>query len=310
MKIYKPAFWDYKKPNFLAYLLKPFTFPILLREHFKKNKVKVKNIKTICVGNIYLGGTGKTPTTIMLNEIFKNLNYKTCFIKKFYTNQKDEQLLLKKYGTLFCEKERITAIKKALKNKINIAILDDGLQDKSIDYDLKFVCFNTQKWVGNGFIIPAGPMRESLDSLKNYHGIFLNGNGENTNNIKRIIKKKYKNIKIFESKYTIENIYKIKKNKKYVVFSGIGNPAIFNDTLRKNKIKVIKNINFPDHHNYSYNEISKIKKEAIRLGAKILTTEKDFLRLNLKNRKNIYYAKAKLSIINKVNLIKFLKINL
>jgi len=101
MKIHKPVFWDYKKPNFLAYLLKPFTFPILLKEHFKKNKVKVKNIKTICVGNIYLGGTGKTPTTIMLNEIFKNLKYKTCFIKKFYTNQKDEQLLLKKYGTLF-----------------------------------------------------------------------------------------------------------------------------------------------------------------------------------------------------------------
>jgi len=210
----------------------------------------------------------------------------------------------------YFEKERITAIKKALKNKINIAILDDGLQDKSIDYDLKFVCFNTRKWVGNGFIIPAGPMRESLDSLKNYHGIFLNGNGENTNNIKRIIKKKYKNIKIFESKYTIENIYKIEKNQKYLVFSGIGNPTIFNDTLKKNKIKVIKNINFPDHHNYSNNEISKIKKEATKLGAKILTTEKDFLRLNFKNRKNIYYTKAKLSIINKKKLINFLKINL
>ena len=80
--------------------------------------------------------------------------------------------------------------------------------------------------------------------------------------------------------------------------------------LKKNKIKVIKNINFPDHHNYSNTEISKIKKEAAKLGAKILTTEKDFLRLNFKNRKNIYYAKAKLSIINKKKLINFLKINL
>ena len=310
MKIHKPAFWDYKKPNFLAYLLKPFSFLVLLRGYFKRKKIRFENIKTICVGNIYLGGTGKTPTSIMLNEIVNSLNYKTCFIKKFYTNQKDEQLLLKKYGRLFCEKERITAVKIALKNKMNIAILDDGLQDKSIDYDLKFACFNTQKWVGNGFIIPAGPMRESLDSLKNYHGVFLNGNGENTDKIKKIIKKQYKHIEVFESEYIIENILKIKKNEKYFVFSGIGNPTIFIDTLRKNNIKVIGNMNFPDHHSYSNNEISKIKKEAIKLGAKILTTEKDYLRLSLKNCRNIYFAKAKLSVKNEKKLIKFLKISL
>ena len=87
------------------------------------------------------------------------------------------------------------------------------MQDKSIDYDLKFVCFNTQKWVGNGFIIPAGPMRESLDSLKNYHGILSYGNGENTNNIKRIIKKKYKNIKIFEVNILMKIFIKLKKIK-------------------------------------------------------------------------------------------------
>ena len=310
MKIYKPAFWDYKKPNILAYLLKPFTFPILLIDSLKKKKIKVKSIKTICVGNIYLGGTGKTPTSIMLNELLKKLNYKTCFIKKFYTNQKDEQLLLKKHGTLFCEKERITAIKKAIKNRRNVAIFDDGLQDKSLDYDLKFVCFNIQKWVGNGLIVPAGPLRQSLDNLKNCHCIFLNGNGENTNSIKNIIKKQYKNIEIFESEYIIENISKIKKSQKYLVFSGIGNPTIFDDTLKKNKIKVTKSINFPDHHSYSNDEISKLKKEAVKLQSKILTTEKDFLRLNLKNRKNIYFAKAKLSVKNKQKLIKFLKINL
>ena len=310
MKIYKPAFWDYKKPNILAYLLKPFTFPILLRESLEKNKIKVKGIKTICVGNIYLGGTGKTPISIMLNGILKKLNYKACFVKKFYTNQKDEQLLLKKHGMLFCEKERITAIRKAIKKKRNVAIFDDGLQDKSLDYDLKFVCFNIQKWVGNGLIVPAGPLRQSLDNLKNCHCIFLNGNGENTNSIKNIIKKQYKNIEIFESEYIIENISKIKKNQKYLVFSGIGNPIIFNDTLKKNRIKVTKSINFPDHHSYSNDEISKLKKEAIKLQSKILTTEKDFLRLDLKDRKNIYFAKAKLLVKNKQKLIKFLKINL
>ena len=95
-----------------------------------------------------------------------------------------------------------------------------------------------------------------------------------------------------------------------MVFSGIGNPTIFNDTLKKNKIKVSKSINFPDHHIYSSDEISKLKKEAIKLQSKILTTEKDFLRLDLKNRKNIYFAKAKLLVKSKKKLTKFLKINL
>ena len=85
MKISKPKFWDYKKPNYLSYILLPFTLPIVINNYFLsfKKTNNIKNIKTICLGNIYVGGTAKTPLTIKLNQILQKLNFKTCSIKKY-----------------------------------------------------------------------------------------------------------------------------------------------------------------------------------------------------------------------------------
>ena len=106
----KPYFWDYKKPNFLSYLLLIFTIPIIINNFFlnrKKNK-KFENIKTICIGNIYVGGTAKTPLTIKISQILSKLNIKNATIKKFYKNQVDEQNLLKKKQTYIVSKKEKT----------------------------------------------------------------------------------------------------------------------------------------------------------------------------------------------------------
>ena len=139
----KPKFWDYSKPNLISYLLLPFTILILFRNFFSKKIIKKKfyNIKTICVGNIYIGGTGKTPLTLKIYEILKNRNFKVSTAKKFYSKQRDEQLLLNKNSTLIIEKTREKAIKQAINYKLDYLIFDDGIQDLNIEYDLKFVCF-------------------------------------------------------------------------------------------------------------------------------------------------------------------------
>ena len=94
---FKPYFWNLKKTNLLSYLFQPLTMPIRLSNLIlnTKKKFKTKKIKTICVGNIYVGGTGKTPTVIKLYEIFKNNGLKVFTAKKFYADQKDEDSILK-----------------------------------------------------------------------------------------------------------------------------------------------------------------------------------------------------------------------
>ena len=307
MKLKKPKFWDYKNPNFFAYLLLPFSYLVILINFLKnKKQLRTQIIKTICIGNIYIGGTGKTPLSIKISNILNNLNYKTAFIKKNYSDQKDEQKILSSKGKLFCENNRIDALKKAINENFDIAIFDDGLQDKQINYHISFVCFNSQNWIGNGLVLPSGPLRESLKNLKKYDAVFLNGNGEEVTEIKSIIENINPNLEIFETEYMLSNAKKLDQNQNYLIFSGIGSPNSFIKTLKKNNFKIIKSLDFPDHYNYSNQDLIKIKEIAKKLNAKIITTEKDYNRLNKLNSKGIEYIEIELKIRNEKELVNFL----
>jgi len=307
MKFKKPNFWDYKKPNIIAYLLLPLSYMLNFINFLNiKKKIKTQSIKTICVGNIYVGGTGKTPLAIKINQILNNLNFKTAFIKKDYHDQMDEQKILSVNGQLFCEKNRIDALKKAINENIDVAIFDDGLQDKELSYALTIVCFNIQSWIGNGLCLPSGPLRENLSSLKKYDAVFLNGNGEEVLTIQNIIKNIKPNLKVFEAQYIPLNLEKLDLNQNYLVFSGIGNPDSFIKTLKKYNFKILKTLNFPDHYKYSDQDIIKIKETAKNLKAKIITTEKDYNRLNKLNSEDISYLEVELKVINEKELTNFL----
>ena len=299
MKLKKPKFWDYKKPNLYATVLNPLALFLQLLNSFKRKTYKQDlKIKTICVGNIYLGGTGKTSLCIALKNILDQRKIKSCFIKKYYEDQYDEQNILKKYGKLFTAKRRIDAIKKAENENYDFAILDDGLQDKSIVPDINIVCFNNINWIGNGLTIPAGPLRENINNLKNYDHVILNGNSENLESIKKKILSINSKINIHVGKYEVQNISNFKKSENYLVFSGIGNHKSFISMLKNEGLNVIKDLEFPDHYQYSKAEINKIVLNAEILNCKIITTEKDYLRLeNIKSDK-IQFVKSKIKIFD------------
>ena len=305
MNLKKPKFWDYKKPNIISYLLLPIAFLIQIFVFlFRKTNAQKFKIKIICVGNIYIGGTGKTSLSIKLNQILDQKKIKSCFVKKFYKNQVDEQNLLRNNGKLFISSKRIDAITKAEKENYDVVILDDGLQDKSIEPDINLVCFNNANWIGNGMTIPAGPLRERIDNLKYYEHIFLNGNLENLEKIKEEIIRVNSKINIHIGKYEPVNIDEFNKEDKYLVFSGIGNHKTFISMLNNNGIKIIKDIEFSDHHKYKKNEIDKIINEANRLSCKLITTEKDFLRLEKDFINKIKFVKSELKIIDEEKFIK------
>ena len=305
MKLRKPKFWDYKKPNLYAVLLWPISILIQLfiRINLKKNKTKFK-IKTICIGNIYVGGTGKTSLCIKINELLKNQNINSCFVKKYYKKQIDEQKLLKNHGKLFLSSKRVQAIQDANNEKYEIALLDDGLQDKSIECDIKIVCFNNINWIGNGMTIPSGPLRENIVNLKKYKYIFLNGNLENLENLKKEILKINPNLNIFLGNYIPINLKDFNLNENYLAFSGIGNHRTFISMLKKKGFKILKELEFPDHFQYKTNDISKIINEAEKSNLKIITTEKDFLRIKDINLNKIKFIKSELKILDEKKFLK------
>ena len=311
MKLKKPKFWDYKKPSFFSYLLLPFSIILGLITKIKsKPKFSNSKIKTICVGNIYIGGTGKTSLAIRIKEILDKNNIKACFIKKFYPNQTDEQKLLSKNGVLFSNLKRITALDEAIAEGFDVAIFDDGLQDSSIKYDLEIVCFNNLNWIGNGLTLPSGPLRENINNLKSYKNVFLNGNEESLIAIKEQIKRINPNININSGKYTPLNIGEFDKDQNYLVFSGIGNHKTFVEMLKNNKLKIVSDLEYPDHYQYSKKDFDEIIINAKKFNAHIITTEKDYLRLENLNRNEIFYVKSSLDISDEKNLTnKLIKLN-
>ena len=183
------------------------------------------------------------------------------------------------------------------------------MQQKNIEYDLKIVCINSYEGFGNNFLLPAGPLRENSDELKNYDVVFLNGFKKNQK-IKNKIKKINNSLKIFDAIYEPINLKDYNLENRFLSFCGIGNPHEFENTLKKFKFKIKEKFIFPDHYSISDETINNIKNIANKNKYNIITTEKDFLRLTKKQQKGVNFLKVKLKIKNISKLKKFLKSNI
>ena len=318
MKFNKPKFWDYPGISFWSIILYPlsllFLFASLIIKLLKTQKKFP--IPIICVGNIYVGGTGKTPLAIEIFKIIKSSGKNPGFVKKGYDYLFDEIKMLEKIGKTNLNKSREEAINLLISSEYDVAILDDGFQDFSIKKDFSILCFNSKQLIGNGHIIPSGPLRENFLSIKRADCIVING--EKNMQFENKIKKINKNTKIFYSKYKIKNLDKF-KNKKVVAFAGIGNPSNFFELLKENNIDVKKTYSFPDHHIYSAKgdlafimadrfiftdiETNKSNERDVLL----VTTEKDYSRINNYNKQFFDCVEVDLEIENKSEFIRLIK---
>ena len=307
MKINKPKFWDQKKISLISIFLFPLSLVTLLVVFFKKKFLFIKYFRTpiVCVGNIYIGGTGKTPTSILLGKELLNQGLKSVIIRKYYKNHQDEYNQIRSsFKNLIINKNRYDGIKEAEKNDYDIVILDDGLQDYRIKKNLEIVCFNENQLIGNGLVIPAGPLRENLNALKNVGIVLINGN-KNPHFEEKLLKIN-KKLEIYYSYYKPENL-EIFKNQNLLVLAGIANPENFFQLLEKYNLKVEEKLVFPDHYRFSESEIQKIVQEADRKKLKIIMTEKDFFKINNFKIKKIDYLRVSLQIYDKEKLINKIK---
>ena len=303
MKLFKPKFWKSNK-NFFTVLLIPLSLITWIYIILKKTFIqKVKfNIPVICVGNIFIGGTGKTPLSIHIARKLSENGKNPAIVRKYYKSHKDEhKMIISYYNKLILNLNRSKGIYEALEKGYDAVILDDGFQDYKIKKNLSIICFNSNQLIGNGYLFPSGPLRESLGSLRNANILIING--DRSLDFEQKILKIQKDLKIYYSNYKPLNIQEF-KNKKLLVISGIGNPENFFKILKDNQMNIQKKMVYPDHYEFTKNEMVKIIEHAKRNNYQIIMTEKDYYKIKDFNLENIKYLRVKLEIEKEEDFIK------
>ena len=280
------------------------------------NKV---GIPVICVGNINVGGSGKTPFVIYLTKLLKEKKINVQIVSRGYLGKLngpikvdvkkhtakdvgDEALLLAKETNTWVSKNKFEGALKATLNGAEIIILDDGLQNQTLYQDLKITIADGIFGFGNGLLIPSGPLRETLQSGIKKSDLIIIFNEDKY----KIEKKIGKKISIIHANSEIKN-FDYLKNKNITAFSGIGRPKKFYESLIKKKINVIKFFPFPDHYFYKEKEINKLIKYAKKKKSILVTTFKDKQRISIKQRNKISFIDLTVKLKEKNNLIKILK---
>jgi len=260
---------------------------------FEKHSVPMK---IISVGNITLGGTGKTPFVVELARIFREeFRREPAVLIRGYGW--DESAMLKsklKDTPILVGEERARSARRAIKlYASDTAILDDGFQHWELGRDLDIVLIDSKKPFGNGCLFPRGVLREPESSLKRADIVVLtkvNSASGDTEPLKAEIRKIKGDIEILEAVHRPKHFYdtKLRKDvdlsriagKRVMLLSSIGDPEYFEYTVKGLGAAVVEHIVFGDHHNYSEPDKSRIMKRCSERAFDIIvTTEKDAVKL-------------------------------
>lgn len=290
--------------SYCRYLLIPFSviyfFIIAIRNIFYRACIFREhrlNVKVISVGNITWGGTGKTPLVLYMLQAMLKRGLKVALLTRDYGN--DEEKLLSRSASgvpVLAGKDRVKTGREAVtKYSVDTILLDDGFQYRALKRDLDVVCIDATNPFGNGWVIPAGSMRESISGLKR-GDVFLITKVDLVEDQKSLFELEVKLKKINPNALLVKSIHRARhfyrlldevivdpeqlKGKNIALLSGIGNPSSFEKTILKLGLNVKKHFMFRDHYWYKEKDLEKIagycKQNEIDA---IITTEKDAVRL-------------------------------
>ncbi len=288
-----PKFWYLKKDTILSSSLYPLS--LLFRFGTKiRNLVSKKNqspLPTICVGNIVVGGAGKTPVALKIGELLIKSGYKPHFISKGYagltkistlvkswhsaTSVGDESILLSEVAPTWVGNDRINSSILAKSEGSDCLIMDDGFQNPNIQKDFSIIVINSEQEFGNRRVMPSGPLRESIKrGLSRTNLVIVIGNP--SEEIKKTVPD---HIPIIESNFEIKKENKSFKGQKIVAFAGIAYPEKFFNSLKDQGANIIKEISYPDHHIYNENDLLSLVETANKTQSILVSTKKDYVRI-------------------------------
>lgn len=288
-----PSHWKNKNLCALALLPLGCVYAGMTALRLKLKKPTKVNVPVICIGNLTAGGSGKTPTAVSIAKIVKSLGKKPFFVSRGYggklsgvivdeqkhTPQQvgDEPLLLAREAGVSINADRAKAAQNAIANGAEVIVMDDGFQNPTLHKDLSFLVFDGAVGIGNGYPVPAGPLREFFDAgLKRADAAIIIGED------KCGLHDKLKNLPILEGRICSLPLSGLKP--KVIAFAGIGRPEKFYNSLRECGANVVQTFDFPDHHYYTQKELEDLMALAKKIDADLVTTAKDFVKIpnNLK----------------------------
>ena len=291
-----PSFW-WRDRSLVAKLLAPFA-AIYGAVAARRLALRSENagIPVLCVGNLTLGGAGKTPAAMAIAQTLMVEGARPFFLTRGYGGQLagpvrvepahhgasdvgDEALLLARIAPVIVARDRVAGAKMAREAGASIVVMDDGFQNPSLVKDLSLLVVDARRGIGNGCVFPAGPLRAPLDAqLGRAQGLVVIGKG--TGAAALVDLARARGLAIFGGRLdpdpaAIASI----SGRKVLAFAGIGDPEKFFATLAAAGIDVPARRSFADHHRYTAAEAAVLVDEAARQGLTLVTTEKDRARM-------------------------------
>ena len=311
-----PRFW--KSRNLISTTLLPlgWIYSGLTAARLKFKKSGKVNIPVICLGNITAGGSGKTPTAVTLAKLLQKKGYHPYFVSRGYGGKLsgiiltkdssytaaevgDEPLILSRIAPVSINPDRYQAALKAQEQGADIIIMDDGFQNPSLKKDISILIIDGGFGFGNQRPLPAGPLRENLQSgLKRANAALIIG--EDKNNCAQ----EMKNLPLFTGK--IKEIEPQTKPTQVIAFAGIGRPEKFYQSLENCGMNIISRHDFPDHHFYTEKELQSLSNEAQEKKAALYTTAKDIVKIPLPLRPKFNVLEIEIEIEKEQELMSFI----
>jgi tetraacyldisaccharide 4'-kinase len=252
------------------------------------------SVPVICIGNLTLGGAGKTPTAIAIAALLAELGERPVFVSRGYSGREagpllvdpaehdaatvgDEPLLLAREFATIVARDRVAGANLAEQHNASVIVLDDGFQNPSLAKDVSILVIDATVGVGNGAVFPAGPLRAPLRTqLELAHAVVLVGMGANA----MAALAHGVELPVFAARLAPEAATSmILAGQKALAFAGIGHPEKFFATLAEIGVEPTERIAFPDHHRYSAEDARRLIETAAMRGLALLTTEKDLIRM-------------------------------
>jgi len=312
-----PLFW--KQKNTLSTLLLPlgWVYALVTKLRIKRTRPYKAARPVICVGNLTAGGSGKTPVSLSLAGLLKDMGFHPAFITRGYGGKiknimvdpsrhtaelaGDEPMLLAAAAPTFINPDRARAAQTAISQaEADVLIMDDGFQNPGLFKDLSFLVFDGAYGIGNGRVIPAGPLRETCaEGLKRAQALIILGPDKSG------IAALNPELPVFYAQ--TEPLAPKVKNRKALAFAGIGHPQKFYQSLAQAGVTIDKTVDFPDHHFYTREEILKLISEAAASDLVLYTTSKDYVKIPADLQSHFEVLEIKINWQDPARLRKFLQ---